>query len=194
MLKTIPLDKDSTDAISTAVSTARYGTCESPISIDQARAQIRDDYLRFADLVISQVQLPEGYTFTTDQHELKWFLGCEVLSSDSGLNFAAHRAISDDMDDFQLYVSVRYFHPELHYFKSRKSMPLISRRFSKGFSAHLWVDQGRPYWGMHKSLFTGGNEFCRSMASPEELAAEVVTRLRCAIQRRAMPEAKTAPT
>jgi hypothetical protein len=35
-----------------------YGTKEEPLSIDQARAKVREDFLKLAELVMSQVSLP----------------------------------------------------------------------------------------------------------------------------------------
>lgn len=170
----------------------RYGTHECPLAIEQARARIREDFLRFAGLVMDNVQLPEGYVFSNSpalgpEHQLTWYLGCEVLSSDAGLSVFVHHQVRDDHDEFRLRVEARYFHPELHFRPTKLSPPKVSRRYNEGFSAHLWVEQGRPYWGMHKSLISG-SEFCPSMPTHNALAAEVATRLNLAIQCRAMPK------
>ncbi|MFC7462048.1 hypothetical protein [Hydrogenophaga defluvii] len=181
---------------STTEAVGRYGTRESPLAIDQARAIIREDFLRFAGLVMTQVALPEGHAFAAVpaldlEHQLTWFLGCEVMSSNAGLSLHGHPVICDDKDDFQFRIEVRYFHPELHYRNTPRSKPRVSRQYNEGYSAHLWVDQGRPYWGMHRSLIKG-NEFVRNMPSPEALAAQAVTRLHQAIQKRVMSEVGTA--
>ena len=111
----------------------------------------------------------------------------EVLSSDAGLSVFVHHQVRDDHDEFRLRVEAQYFHPELHFRPTKLSPPKVSRRYNEGFSAHLWVEQGRPYWGMHKSLISG-SEFCPSMPTHNALAAEVATRLNLAIQCRAMPK------
>lgn len=53
----------------------------------------------------------------------------------------------------------------------------------RSYSAHLWVDQGRPFWGQHVSLIQG-NEFCRDFTSIESLAESIVERLKKAIEAR----------
>lgn len=171
-----------------AAPVACYGTREAPLTLEQGRARIRKDFLCFASLVMSQVQLPDGHSFAQataralDQ-QLNWNLGCEILSSDAGLSVFGRRAVYDSSDESQLKVEVRYFHPELHYRPTMRSSPRVSRQYNDGFAVHLWVDQGRPFWGMHRSLIAG-SEFCRNQPSPEALAEEVVIRLRLAIERR----------
>lgn len=175
---------------------APYGTRQDPLSIEQARARIREDFLCFADLVMSQVALPDDHSFGRAtagslHHQLTWNQRCEVLSSSSGLSIFGRRAVGDDGDQHQLQVEVRYFHPELHFRPTPRSHPRVSRRFNDGFGVHLWVDQGRPYWGMTRSLIAG-SEFCSGVPTPEALAAEVVRRLRLAIERRTRPAAVVA--
>jgi hypothetical protein len=175
---------------------APYGTRQAPLSIEQARARIRKDFLCFADLVMSQVALPDGHSFGSAtagslNHQLTWNQRCEVLSSSSGLSVFGRRAVADDGDEHQLQVEVRYFHPELHFRPTPRSDPRVSRQFNDGFGVHLWVDQGRPFWGMTRSLIAG-SEFCSGVSSPEALALEVVRRLRLAIERRTRPAAVAA--
>lgn len=174
----------------------RYGTRQSPLAIEQARSNIREDFLRFAGLVMDQVALPEGHAFAKApafdlNHQLTWFSGCEIESSAAGLSVFGVPIVSDEGDESQLRVEVRYFHPELHYRPTNRRAQQISRQYNEGFSAHLWVEQGRPFWGMHQSLIAG-NQFCRNLPSPEALADEVVTRLRHAIARRVVQEVDTS--
>lgn len=168
----------------------RYGTSESPLSIEEARAVIREDFHLFVGLLTQLVALPEGYAFRglsawEMNHCLKWFSGCEIQSASSGVGVFAGPSVCDDADEFQVHVEVRYFHPELNYRPTERSNPRVTRRFSKGYATHLWVDQGRPYWGMHKSLITGnGSQFCQNMLTIEALAAESAARVNQALQRR----------
>lgn len=161
-----------------------YGTKDAPLDIQQARDTIRQDFLKFAGLVMGHVQLPEGHGFANHaafqlEHQLKWYLGCEIKSSDAGLSIYGHRTELDDSDTSQIRVEVRYFHPELHFRDGRKK-PQVSRQYNNGFSAHLWVSQGRPFWGMHKSLIDG-SEFCRDCETVEDLAQIVIQRLTVAL-------------
>lgn len=176
-----------------AAPVTRYGTREAPLSIELARARIREDFLSFAGLVMGQVKLPEGHVFGSIpadclNHELTWNRRCEILSSSGGLSLFGRRVVADDSDGHQLQVEVRYFHPELHFRPTLRSAPRISREYNDGYAVQLWVDQGRPFWGMHRSLIAG-SEFCRNLPSPEALAEDVVMRLRRAIERRTMPAA-----
>ena len=170
----------------------RYGTTEEPLPIDQARAIISEDFRKFSDLITAQVVMPEGHSFGKSpafniEHKLKWFSGCEVASSRAGLSVTGGRSSTDEADEFAVRVEVRYFHPELHFRESRSNKARTSHEYSEGFSAQLWVEQGRPFVGMRKSLITG-DVCCRDMASVEALASEVVERVNQAIARRSMPK------
>ncbi len=187
---------EASSSSGSAAPDAPYGTRQDPLSIEQARARIREDFLCFAGLVTSQVALPDGHAFERSpadslKHQLTWNQRCEVLSASAGLSVFGRRTVGDDSDCLQLQVEVRYFHPELHFRHTPRSDPRVSRRFNDGFGAHLWVDQGRPYWGMTRSLIAG-SEFCSGVPSPEALAAEVVRRLRLAIEQRTAPVAAAA--
>ena len=165
----------------------RYGTRENPVTIEQARKTIRTDYLKFCKLVTDQLQMPEGHKYRTNwgscpEHELTWFGRCEIDSTRSGASIYAGLAIPDDLDTTQLCIEVRYFHPTTHYRDGRKKQQ-VSREYDAGYSAHLWVQQGRLYAGMFKSLIKG-NEFCRNVDSVEELALTVVQRLKDAMATR----------
>ncbi len=165
-----------------------YGTKDAPIPIDVARATIRADFLKFAGLVMGQVQLPPGHGWPVQpgralEHELTWSGNCEIASSHSSLSIHGRRAMPDTSDASQIQVEVRYFHPELHYRNGRKKAQ-TSRQYHDGFGAHLWVDQGRPFWGMHRSLIEG-HQFCRGFKTPEDLAQTVVERLIAALSLRA---------
>ncbi len=168
----------------------RYGTRESPLLIEDARAVIREDFHRFVGLLTELVVLPEGCVFrglsaSEMNHSLKWFLGCEIRSASSGVGVFAGPAVSDDTNEFQVSVEVRYFHPELNYRPAKRSNPRVTRRYSEGYATHLWVDQGRPYWGMKKTLITGnGSQFCRDTPTVEALATESAARVNQALQRR----------
>lgn len=164
-----------------------YGTKEAPLAIELARAKIREDFLKFAGLVMGQVHLPAGYGFANHpalklQGQLTWFGGCEIASSSAGLSIHGGRYVPDPDDASEIRVEVRYFRPEVHFREGRRK-PQVSRKYNNGFSATLWVNQGRPFWGMHKSLIEG-NQFCREVATVEELANSVVQRLTAALASR----------
>lgn len=162
---------------------ARYGSKEMPLPIAQARQTIREDFLSFSEIVMSQVLMPKGHLFRRQpERELNWFGFCEIVSTNYGASLHAGLALPDDLATTQLSIEVRYFRPETHYKDGRKNQR-VSRQYSRDFSAHLWVNQGRRYWGLHKSLITG-HEFCRGASSAEELAQTVVQRLNDALARR----------
>jgi hypothetical protein len=166
---------------------ARYGSQEKPVSIELARQAIRADFVKFWQLVTEQCQMPKGHEYRTNwgagpDYELNWFGGCEIGSTNSGASIRAGLAVPDPMDTTQLCIEVRYFHPATHYKDGRKKQK-ASRKYSTGYSAHLWIEQGRPYAGMYKSLIKG-HEFCRDVDSAEELASIVVQRLKDAMARR----------
>lgn len=122
-----------------------YGTKEAPLSIEQARAKIRSDFTRFAQMVINGVTLPAGHVFAQSpalgiDHQLTWYLGCEIESANAGLSVFGHLAVADDKDSNQLHIEARYFHPELH-FRDENGKAKSSRNYNPGFGAHLWVDQ-----------------------------------------------------
>jgi len=168
----------------------RYGTRETPLLIEDARAVIREDFHRFVGLLTELVVLPEGYGFRglsarEMNHCMKWFLGCEVESASAGVGVFAGPNVSDDADEFQVNVEVRYFHPELNYKPTKRSNPRVTRRYSEGYSTHLWVDQGRPFCGMNKTLITvNGRQFCRDTPTIEALASESAARVNQALQLR----------
>lgn len=166
---------------------AKYGTRDNPVPIEQARKAIREDFMMFWQLVTQQVKLPDGHHFrngwgSNPEHELMWFGRCEVMSTDSGASIHASLVVPDNKDTTQLTIEVRYFHPQTHYKEGRKKAR-ASRPYDSGYSAHLWVKQGRQYAGMNKSLITG-HEFCRDVATVAELATTVVQRLHDALARR----------
>lgn len=163
-----------------------YGTKEEPLSIDQARAKVREDFLKLAEIVMSQVSLPPGHGYRNTpalglESQLRW-AGCEVEASEYGLSIHAGLVPGDCNDKSQLLIEVRYFHPELHFRDGRRKAQ-VSRRYNDCYSAHLWVEQGRPFWGQHVSLIQG-NEFCRDFTSIESLAESIVDRLKKAIEAR----------
>ena len=167
-----------------------YGTKEAPLSIEQARAKIRSDFTRFAQMVINGVTLPAGHVFAQSpalgiDHQLTWYLGCEIESANAGLSVFGHLAVADDKDSNQLHIEARYFHPELH-FRDENGKAKSSRAYNPGYGAHLWVDQGRPYWGMNRSLIEG-RQFLSNVPTVETMAEEVVARLNHAISARAQP-------
>lgn len=167
-----------------------YGTKEAPLSIEQARAKIRSDFTRFAQMVINGVTLPAGHVFAQSpalgiNHQLTWYLGCEIKSANAGLSVFGHLAVADDKDSNQLHIEARYFHPELH-FRDENGKAKSSRAYNPGYGAHLWVDQGRPYWGMNRSLIEG-RQFLSNVPTVETMAEEVVARLNHAISARAPP-------
>jgi hypothetical protein len=168
-------------------SNHRYGTKNAPLTIELARATIREDFLKFASHVVESVNLPQGYGFANHpgfelKHQLTWHSGCEIRSSHGGLSLHGSRSVSCEKDATQISIEIRIFHPELH-FRNGQQKPQVSRQYNNGFSAHLWVNQGRPFWGMHKSLIEG-NQFCREAATVEELAQSVVQRLTAALANR----------
>lgn len=155
-----------------------YGTKEEPLSVDQARAKVREDFLKLAEIVMSQVSLPPGHGYRNTpalglESQLRW-AGCEVEASEYGLSIHAGLVPGDCNDKSQLLIEVRYFHPELHFRDGRRKAQ-VSRRYNDCYSAHLWVEQGRPFWGQHVSLIQG-NEFCRDFTSIESLAESIVER------------------
>lgn len=166
-----------------------YGSKEAPLDIEVAREKIREDFRVFAGLVMKQVQFPTGYAFRALSDELRWFGGCAIASSNSGVTIYGQRQIADDVDALQIQVSVRYFHPELHYREGRRK-PKVSRQYNNGFGAHLWVDQGRPFFGMQQSLIEG-QQFCSGFATVEGLAESVVQRVNAALARRKPSDQKT---
>ncbi|MBV7542179.1 hypothetical protein [Acidovorax sp. sic0104] len=165
-----------------------YGSKEDPLGIEEARAKIGDDFTHFAALVASQVQLPAGHSFRNDcpalgvRHNLSWWNGCAVRSADSGLGVHAGPQVVDAADEYQLMIEARFFHPELH-FREKGRTARVTRRYNPGYGAALWVDQGRPFWGMNKSLIEG-ERFLSRVSSVEVLAEEVVRRLNAAISLR----------
>ena len=68
-----------------------YGTKEEPLSIDQARAKVREDFLKLAEIVMSQVSLPPGHGYRNTpafglESQLRW-AGCEALATAKGACF-----------------------------------------------------------------------------------------------------------
>lgn len=124
---------------------------------------------------------------TATREPLDWKVnykaGCEVEASEYGLSIYAGLVPGDCNDKSQLSIEVRYFHPELHYRDGRRKAQ-VSRRYNDSYSAHLWVDQGRPFWGQHVSLWSKGMSFCRDFTSIETLAESIVERLEMAIEAR----------
>jgi hypothetical protein len=158
-------------------------TNERTQSLAEARAIIRADFLRLADLVINQVELPPGHRFLgkpgwTLEHQLTWNLSCEVRSTEGGAGIHAGLAISDDADTTQIQIEVRYLHPAMT-IKDGNRPPVQSRGHQVDHSAILWVDQGRPLAGMTRCLIGDGRHV--GAATLEQLASGIVARLRIAL-------------
>lgn len=63
-----------------------YGTKAEPLSIEQARAKVREDFLKLAEIVMSRVSLPPGHGYRNTrafglESQLRW-AGCEVEDPD----------------------------------------------------------------------------------------------------------------
>ncbi len=169
------------------VPTASATSKIDPISLGQARRLVRANFLNLANLVTSRVKLPDGHAFTchpghNPEHQLTWWLSCEVRSSEGGLSIYGSRIAPDDGDVTQVRVEVRYFHPPMTILHPNGSL-YSYRQYSTAAQhcAHLWVEQGRPFWGAHSSLLDGG-VFPKAFTI-EELAEEIVSTLNTALAR-----------
>ena len=83
-----------------------YGTKAEPLSIEHARAKVREDFLKLAEIVLSRVSLPPGHGYRNTrafglESQLRW-AGCEVEASEYGLSIYAGLVPGDCNDKSQL--------------------------------------------------------------------------------------------
>jgi hypothetical protein len=159
------------------------GDQKQPLALAKAQQLIRADFLRFAEICMGQVSLPKKYGFAHHpgwnlEHELTWNMGCAVRSSEGGLSIHGGLLTSDDKDASQIKLEIRYFHPSIVIANGKKGT-FTSRAYNDEYAVTLWADQGRPFYGMHRSLL--GEARYLKAPTIEVLGTAVVTRLRSAL-------------
>lgn len=152
--------------------------------IELARQVIKQEFLKFASLVIGSVMLPEGHGFANHpawelEHQLNWNLGCAVRSSEGGLSLHAGLNIANDSDSAQKRIEVRYFHPSMQISKENGTTFIARRYNEERYTATIWVDEGRPFSGMTRSLI-GSDRFAKA-STIEDLASAVISKLSAAL-------------
>lgn len=156
---------------------------KEPMALPEAQQLIRADFLRFAEICMGQVSLPSTYGFAHHpawdlQHQLKWYMGCAVRSSEGGLSIHGGLLTPDDKDASQIQMEIRYFHPSI-VIAHGKNESFTSRGHNDHYSVTLWANQGRPFYGMHRSLL--GKDRYLKAPTVEGLGVAVIARLQSAL-------------
>lgn len=126
------------------------------ITMADFHAYIRASYQGMSDRIRSLVIVPDGHAWQDNPSDaLRWFSGDPILSTESGTSFFLNRRPYDEKDEKQFMVEVRYF------WQGRNVVDQNEVSFY-GHEKHrvtLWCQQGRPFWGQHRSLLEDSAAF-----------------------------------
>jgi hypothetical protein len=156
-------------------------------SLEEARKVIRDNFLQLAEVVVHGIDAPEGFAFADKPawelaHQLSWNMGCPVRSSEGGLSVHGAPTVIDESDVNQCRIEIRYLHPSM-LIRDHSGKVFESRKYNDLHSAVLFIDQGRPFFGMYKSLIGESDRYPKA-STIEDLSAQIVTLVNLALAQR----------
>jgi hypothetical protein len=126
-----------------------------PLNHQQFSAYIEKSFSQMDGLLRTLVVLPAGHAWIRLKNELRWNINDLLRSTLYGSSFFIGLAPADEHDEHQSAIEVRYFW-------QRRTLQRKGRTESFGDDQHrvtLWVDQGRPFAGMTKSLLDQSASF-----------------------------------
>lgn len=121
---------------------------DEPLSHQQFNAYIEACFTEMEGHLRSRVGLPARHDWKPTGRELRWNGDDPLRSSLHGASFFIALSPSDASDARQLAIEVRYFW-------QRRTLQRNGKTEAFGDDQHrvmLWVEQGRPFAGMTKSL------------------------------------------
>jgi hypothetical protein len=126
-----------------------------PLNHQQFDAYIEKSFSQMDGHLRTLVVLPAGHAWIRLKNEMRWNINDPLRSTLYGASFFIGLAPADEHDEQQFTIEVRYFW-------QRRTLQRNGRIESFGDDQHrvtLWVDQGRPFAGMTKSLLDQSASF-----------------------------------
>ncbi len=126
-----------------------------PLDHQQFNAYIEQCFSEMDASLRELVACPAGHAWKRLGKPLLWNDGDPLHSTLNGASFFIGRAVVDEHDEHQFAIEIRYFW-------QRRTLQRNGRTESFGHDQHratLWVDQGRPFAGMTKSLLEQSASF-----------------------------------
>jgi hypothetical protein len=141
-----------------------------PLNHQQFNAYIEKSFSQMDGHLRTLVVLPAGHAWIRLKNEMRWNINDPLRSTLYGLSFFIGLAPADEHDEQQFAIEVRYFW-------QRRALQRNGRTDSFGDDQHrvtLWVEQGRPFAGMTKSLLDQSASYFYA-DDIKTLASEVAT-------------------
>jgi hypothetical protein len=154
---------------------------EIPLSHEQFNAYIEKSFFAMDDCLRQRIAIPSGHAWLRIGQPLRWNMNDPLRSSLSGASLFIGLVPANAQDEHQFSVEIRYFW-------QRRTLQRPGKAEVFGEDRHraiVWVEQGRPFAGMQKSLLAQSASFFYAdtiAALADEVAAAVNVALANAVE------------
>jgi hypothetical protein len=121
---------------------------EVPLSHHEFNAYIEKAFFAMGDCLRQRIAIPTGHAWLRVGQPLRWNMNDPLRSTLPGAPLFIGLAPADEREELQLSVEIRYFWQRRILQRQGKTEVFGEDRHR----AIVWVEQGRPFVGMQKSL------------------------------------------